>query len=245
VLRVFHENNPTKQLEGCNGITSHATYLAMQAYQGSFSCAVDVPVCPSILYTDISTYDPVNDAYFLNADTTILACQTLIIPNGVPFCILGGRTLTNLGTIQIDVTGSCLSAGTINNAGTFLSYGTTNNTGNSIFRNTGFLQIFGVFQITDSTSSLFNTGSIQNNNFGFLTNGGNIYNTGSILNNNSGTFTNDGNIYNSQGGIITNNAFYNYISGDVYNPPIVGSLCGIGIFDGTSPITPTSDGCPP
>lgn len=226
ILRVFHKNNPTKQLEGPNGITSYTAYLAMQAYQGSISCISDVPVCPSVLYSDIATYDGSVGGFVLNANTTILACQTLIIPTGISFAITDGRTLTNLGTINI--AGFFFNTGTIINAGTFISNGTTNNTVNSVFRNTGSIQITGTgfFANTDATSTLFNTGRIVNNNFG--------------------NFTNGGTIYNYQGGAITNNGSFIIISGQkVYNPTSSGSPCGVGILNGSAPITATGNNCPP
>lgn len=225
VLRVFKKNNPAKQLEGPNGITSHATYLAMQAYQGSITNLPDVPGCPSVLYSDIATDNREVGAFVLNENTTILACQTLIIPSGINFAVATGKTLINLGTIQIDAVGIFFNTGTIDNAGTFLVNGTTNNTESSVFRNTGSIQITGFFGNTDFTSNLFNTGT--------------------IINNTSGNFNNGGRIYNYDGGRITNNGVFNNFSrGNIYNSITLGS-CGVGTLDGTYPIDATGTDCPP
>ncbi len=177
-------------------------------------------VCPSISLDDIATL--VGATYTLNANTTLLACQTILIPAGYSFTIPGGLTLTNYGRIN--------NKGTINVDANIINYyilynngGYINNMGGTITNNSGGI----IYNDIDSTFT---------NTISFYNNGGLIYNEGYFSN----LFS--GNIYNYNNGTITNNN--TFVGSNLYNAD-GSSTCGTGILNGTLPPTATGTNCPP
>jgi hypothetical protein len=182
------------------------------------------PVCPSISLADIATL--VGTTYTLNANTTILACQTIIIPAGYELVVPNGFTLTNYGRIN--------NQGTIAINGTIINYYILYNNGGSIFCNSA--------------------GNIINNNGSIIYNGsgtiftvlGAIYNNGGVIYN-IGTFNTNstGVIYNYNNGTISNDNSFNITGGaNLYNAD-GSSTCGTGILNGNFPPTATGTNCPP
>lgn len=177
-------------------------------------------VCPSISLGDIATL--VGTTYTLNANTTILACQTLLIPAGYELVVPSGFTLTNYGRIN--------NQGTIDISGTIINYYILYNNGGSIYC----------------------TGNIINNNGSIIYNGSGsnflvfraIFNNGGVIYN-IGTFYNvTAVIYNYNNGTITNDNSFIIIGGATYNAD-GSSTCGTGILNGNFPPTATGTNCPP
>ena len=162
--------------------------------------------CPSITLSDIATL--VSTTYTLNANTTILACQTLEILAGYSLNT-GANRLKNYGTINIVATSSLLASSSPSSFIENMNMGRIN------------IQLSGVL-------ATLTQGTIKNQ--------GIIINNGTLWNNNS-------TIYNYNNGVITNNLTYRN-EGDLFNADGSG-LCGIGILNGTSPITETGITCPP
>lgn len=107
--------------------------------------------CPVIsLSTIATTTDHIN--WVLIKETTILSCQTLLIPSGQTLTINSGVTLFNYGTIT--------SYGTITNNGTFRT-----ESGGKI-NNYGSITNDGTFR-TESGGQMNNYGSIENNTLEF------------------------------------------------------------------------------
>ena len=179
------------------------------------------PVCPSISLGDIATL--VGTTYTLNANTTILACQTIIIPAGYELVVPSGFTLTNYGRIN--------NQGTIDISGTIINY----------------------YILYNNNGSIYCTGNIINNNGSIIYNGsgsnfdvvGAIFNNGGVIYN-IGTFTNvTAVIYNYNNGTITNDNSFNFIAGATLYNADGSSTCGTGILNGTFPPTATGTNCPP
>jgi len=160
------------------------------------------PSCPPINISTVATFN--GTSWVLNADTTVLACQTftvdvldtLIIPNGLTITnngtINNNGTITNDGTFTNNVTFS--NNGTINNNGTI-----TNNIGATLTNNKN----------VNNYGTIANNGTITNNNtillYSFI-NYNIITNTGSFINN--GEFSNSGGTFGNSGGTITNNGLF-------------------------------------
>ena len=178
------------------------------------------PVCPSISLDDIATL--VGTTYTLNANTTILACQTIIIPAGYTLDVTSGFTLTNYGRIN--------NQGTISISGTIINY-------YILYNNVGTIFIYG--------GTITNNGGILNNSSGAtFTIIGDVYNNGGLIYN-DGTVDLTDIMYNYNNGTITNNNTFNReASSNLYNAD-GSSTCGTGILDGTSPPTATGTNCPP
>jgi len=204
-------------------------------------------VCPSgIQILDISnvaTQNPFDlDTWNLNANTTILKCQNLIIKNGELLNInnktlIVEGTITNNGTIVNNTNDIITNNGGIinnnnggiinNNTGGIINNNTggliNNNTGGIIYNNTGSY-------INNNNSKITNNGGTIDTNNSFITNNtnGTIDNTnGGLIDNGMGNINNTGIIYNHQastlislysGGSITNGIggiIYNYDSGTI------------------------------
>jgi len=175
------------------------------------------PICPSVTLTDIATLNNGN-IWFLNNNTTILTCQTLIIPLNTELQT-NAFTLTNNGTINLF--GSIRNAHSFNTTG--MNYRTINN---------GTINIFagGRIEVVDSDTNQFINNGIVNNKGVIVTqfggicinnSSGRIINTsgGEILNNFS-IITNFGIIENNTVCFINNNnngEFYNKNIGKIFN----------------------------
>jgi len=180
------------------------------------------PVCPSISLDDIATL--VGTIYTLNANTTILACQTLIIPAGYTLNVTSGFTLTNYG--RIDNQGNISISGT----GTIINY-------YILYNNVGTIFIYGG-TITNNGASLYNSSGATFTIIGV------VYNNGGVIYN-DGTVSLIDRMYNYNNGTITNNNVFVFGVGcNLYNAD-GSSTCGTGILDGSSPPIPTGTNCPP
>lgn len=177
---------------GCEGVSSifyiPNKIISETTNSGTCSGLCRDP-CPVIsLSTIATTTDHIN--WVLIKETTILSCQTLLIPSGQTLTINSGVTLFNYGTIT--------SYGTITNNGTFRT-----ESGGKI-NNYGSITNDGTFR-TESGGQMNNYGSIENNTLEFKVLG---YFTNYDLFSNTGTFNNDstttGRIINTSTGQITN-----------------------------------------
>jgi len=151
------------------------------------------PSCPPISLSDIATVNG-NNMWTLKGNTTILACQTLIIE--ADFTINAGNTLENRGTIIVN--------GNIYNNGEF------NNTNNSVIRiNGGSIDNLGEIN-NDSTSTIYIYSGGVINNYGPFQNSGKIYVYDSGVIDNNDTVQNSGDIIVADGtcgiGTITGEA---------------------------------------
>jgi len=206
---------------GCDGVSSifyiPNKIISETTNSGTCSGLCRDP-CPVIsLSTIATTTDHIN--WVLIKDTTILSCQTLLIPSGQTLTINSGVSLFNYGTIT--------SYGTITNNGTFRTEidGKMNNYG-SITNN-------GTFR-TERSGNINNYGSIENNTTDFKV-FGTFTNYGNFTNNNTGTFNNDttttGSIINESTGTITNSGTFYIKSGDTLdNYGTITNLLTFSIF---------------
>ena len=154
------------------------------------------PVCPIVTLADIATSGP-GTTWLLNANATILACQTLEIPAGQELQT-NSYTLTNNGIINL--------RGTIRNALDYAPY-----TGNSVTTNNGIINVFstGVITAADNGGVINNNAVINNNGDMYFQTYG-IFNNnagGTLNNNNASTFriNADGTLNNNIGGTISTN----------------------------------------
>jgi hypothetical protein len=197
-----------------NGFRTSKSVLNAEQYNSSVLVAQNLGVaapgvpCPSITLADIATYDAGMSLWIINADTTILECQTLTIPNTYTFFI-NSATLTNNGTIVIEF------GGIIGCNNTFTNNGTFNNNG-------------AFYSFTDG---IINNNETINNNGSFST-----YDGG--MNNNNGTINNNGAFYSFTDGIINNNetinnngSFYIATNGNVNNNNIINNTGIIYVYD--------------
>jgi hypothetical protein len=174
--------------------------------------------CPTVTLTDIATYQFDGEGiqvYVLNADTTILPCQTLVIDSDIFLALLvpTGLTLTNNGTIRF-----------LNGVLVAVDGGSITNNGALILTNTTFIAQF--------SSSFANTGTVDvrgNSNFGigfgsFFTNQGTVTGESTVLFSilsssfvNNGPFTTRGmfETLNADTPFTNNSTFDNY--GEMYN----------------------------
>jgi len=192
--------------------------------------------CPSITLEDIAIFNTDYQVWYLKSNTTILACQTLTIPNTT---LIVGNTFINNGTINNN--GLIQSDGTITNNGTFNNTTIVFNT-TGIFNNNNIFYNIGVNSLLSSedgpcynNGTIYNNGRINNiNSFSTNTfiNNGSIYNTGILVNNYINEidtiFTNNNIIYNS--GTIDNNSIFENV-GEIWNG--IELECGKGIIIGT------------
>jgi len=208
---------------GCDGVSSifyiPNKIISETTNNGTCTALCHDP-CPVIsLSTIATTTDNIN--WVLTEDTTIVSCQTLLIPSGQTLVINSGDNLFNYGTIT--------SYGTITNNGTFRTenggqmnnYGTITN--NNTFR-------------TESSGNINNYGSIENNTsdfkvFGTFTNYYNFSNTGTFNNDNTTT----GSIINKSTGTITNSGTFFIKSGDTLDN--YGTITNSNIFRFLGPFT--------
>jgi hypothetical protein len=174
--------------------------------------------CPTVALTDIATYQYDGEGvqvYYLNADTTILPCQTLQIESEATLALVvpQGLTFTNNGTIQIS-------------NGYLVAYD-----GGSITNN-GALVLTNAYLIIELSSSFTNTGNIDvrgNSNVGVglgssFTNQGTVVGEETVLFSifessfvNNGPFTTRGKFetLNADTPFTNNSTFNNY--GEMYN----------------------------
>ena len=149
------------------------------AFQCVFNQPVSYPpICPSIALADIATYGIYgigNYGWLLNGNTSILACQTLDIPQG-EILLPNHYTLTNNGTINL--------RGVLRN-----TTEASGSTGDSITVNNGTINIFSNGTIAVSVE--FGDTAIFTNN-GVVNNSGDIFcQTSGVINNNSGGVINN------------------------------------------------------
>lgn len=197
------------------------------------------PICSprTISITEIATIGL--EGYYLNGNTTIQECETLVIGS---ILFIGNYTLRNRGTINI------IQGGVIYNTDGISTGGIINNTGGGIINNQG--------TIHNNIGTINNTGGkIDNTDGTILNNGGTIDNTsgnivnilGSIYNTEGGRINNtSGMIYNIGGGGINNtNGIINNTIGTIHLGNQNGS-CGFGFITGSGNIlgNPASNTCP-
>lgn len=141
-------------------------------------------------------------------------------------------TLNNFGTFNNNTEASgafSTSFSTLNNDGTLNNYGTINNVSStnfgSILTNAGMLNNIGGTIFNETTSTITNSGTLNNTLFGILTNAGTLNNTGTLSNtlfasltnsgtiNNSGNFTNSGAVTITSSGVFTTSTNYTQTDG--------------------------------
>ena len=209
------------------------------------------PVCPAISLASIATLNNPN-IWFLNANTTILACQTLLIPADTELQT-NSFTLTNNGTITL--------RGHLRNADSFHF-----NPTNYVTINNGIINILGtgtLVAVFNASNQFINNTIVNNRGFAITAQQGGICINNGVINNfpgsriqtnistfenygtinNSGgtifvnpifsTFLNGGIVYNNNGGVIDNGDTFNNTNGIIHNP-LTDTGCGIGIFTGNN-----------
>jgi len=219
---------------GCKGVSSifyiPNKIISETTNSGTCSGLCRDP-CPVIsLSTIATTTDHIN--WVLIKDTTILSCQTLLIPSGQTLTINSGVTLFNYGTIT--------SYGTITNNGTFRTEigGQINNYG-SIENTTTEFKVFGTFtnygNFTNTSLGTFNndntTGHVVNTSTGTITNTGTFYIKAGDTLDNYGTITNNGTFRTQSGGNINN---YGSIENTTTEFKVFGTFTNYGNFTNTS-----------
>jgi hypothetical protein len=204
---------------------------------------IPVPFCPPISLSTIATADPnpkVNN-WILNADTTILACQTLIIPSRETFTIPGNLTLTNNGTILVQGT-----RGFIDDYGTIINNQTIEVNGGSLmckfneelftqnsFINNGTINLINS-SLSISTPNFINNGIINNDidsiisvNLTALSQPTYKLNNNGTINNNRGQITINSILSNYIPNAVINNHrgnIYSYSSGTITNAGIINNI---------------------
>jgi flagellar basal body rod protein FlgF len=219
---------------GCDGVSSifyiPNRIISETTNSGTCSGLCRDP-CPVIsLSTIATTTDHIN--WVLIKDTTIVSCQTLLIPSGQTLEINSGVTLFNYGTIT--------SYGTITNNGTFRTEigGQINNYG-SIENTTTEFKVFGTFtnygNFTNTSLGTFNndntTGHVVNTSTGTITNVGTFYIKAGDTLDNYGTITNNGTFRTEIGGKINN---YGSIENTTTEFKVFGTFTNYGNFTNTS-----------
>jgi hypothetical protein len=218
------------------------------------------PACPSISVADIATSTP-GITWSLNGDTTILGCQTLVIPAGY-LLLLNGHTLTNNGEVTIAVDGNLIVeiGDVLTNNGTMTNYSDGGGIGfPGLYVYGGALNNYGsINNMVGSDFTVNTAGAVYNYPGGTITNSGfiqlyfsstTLYNTGSLVNQASGEFLYQlqASVYNYGGGVITNNGTFNpgVGNGNIYSADGAGA-CGTGLVNGTNSAGVVIDGtsCP-
>jgi hypothetical protein len=188
---------------GCKGVSSifyiPNNIISETTNSGTCSGLCRDP-CPVIsLSTIATTTDHIN--WVLIKDTTILSCQTLLIPSGQTLTINSGVFLFNYGTIT--------SYGTITNNGTFRIENLGNFTNNGTITNDYRVQTIGTFT---------NNGIFNNNSTGVINNDSDN-DTGTIINNSIGEIDSKGLFYIRTGSVKSVNYGIINISGASVNTP--------------------------
>lgn len=209
------------------------------------------PVCPSITVADIATSDT-GTTWLLNANATILACQTLVVPAG-ELLLANGHTLTNNGVITVAIDGILIvndSLSVLTNNGSITNYSNGGGVGYPGFYVAGGrLNNYGTFNnmlasnfTVNSAGTVYNypAGTITNNSFiQFYMTNTTLYNSGSLINQDGAEFLYqiEARIYNYGGGVLTNNGTFNIGNGtgNIYNADGAG-VCGTGLINGTNSV---------